>query len=183
MRGLAEAAARSGDGPAALVFATQAAAAWGDPAVVWTSVADALVSAGQTVDGLTAARTALDLAGPEVLPRALDVAIAASRALGRTAQADALFVARAQLAPRTKSDDAEARAALIAHEAQPTASTVAQLWVASRAQPRDVELRAALLAALATNDPRRATIESELVALAGDPDSERALAAVTALRR
>src|SRR5690606_29538493 len=114
----------------------------GDPAVVWASVARALVTAGQTVDGLTAARTALDLAGPEVLPHALDIAITASRALGRTAQADALFMARAQLAPRVKSEDADARAALIAHEAQPTASTVAQLWVASRTQPRDVELRA-----------------------------------------
>jgi hypothetical protein len=179
MRGLAEAAARTGDGSAALVFATQAAAAWGDPAVVWVGVASALVGSGQYVDGLTAARNALDLAGPEALPRALDVAIAASRALGRIAQADALIVQRARLAPRKRSD---VDGALAAHREQPTASTIARLWVESRAHPRDVELRAALIDALDLDDPRRATVIEELVVLAGDPDPDRALAAVGALR-
>ncbi|HEY5927121.1 MAG TPA: hypothetical protein VIV11_35780, partial [Kofleriaceae bacterium] len=183
VRGLAESAARGGDGPAALVFATQAAAAWGDPAVVWVAVASALVDAGQHVDGLYAARTTLDLAGPEVLPRALDVAVVASRALGRQAQADALLVQRTQLAPRTRTEDADARAALLAHREQPTAATTARLWVASRAQPRDVELRAALIEALDADDARRATVTAELVVLAGDPDPNRALAAVAALRR
>jgi tetratricopeptide (TPR) repeat protein len=183
VRGLAEATARGGDGTAALVFATQASAAWGDPAVVWAGVANALVGAGQHVDALTAARNAIDLAGPEVLPRAIDSAVAASRALGRTAQADALLVQRAQLAPRTKSDEADAHAALVAHREQPTAATAARLWVASRAHPRDVEVRAALVGALEADDPRRATVTEELVALAADPDPERALAAVAALRR
>jgi len=182
VRGLAEASARGGDGPAALVFATQASAGWGDPAVVWAAVAAALLDGNQPVDALTAARNAIDLAGPEVLPRALDTAIAASRVLGRGAQADALLVQQAQLAPRTKLDEADARAALVAHREQPTASTVARLWVASRAHPRDVELRAALVAALDVGDPRRATVIDELVVLAGDPDPDRGLAAVAALR-
>ena len=184
VRGLAEAAARGGDGPAALVFATRAAAAWGDPAVVWTSAARALVDSGQQVDGLTAARNALDLAGPEVLPDALDVAIAASLALGRQAQADALRVQRAQLAPlgtRAHTVDADVVTALAAHRERPTAGTVARLWVVSRTYPRDVEARAALVGALAPDDARRATVIAELVALAGDRDPRRALAAVGAL--
>jgi hypothetical protein len=183
VRGLAETVARGGDSSAALVFATQAAAASGDPAVVWAAVARALARAGQQADALTASRSALDLAGPEVLPAALDVAIAASRALGRNAQADALAVQRAQVAPRTKADDAEAQLALAAHREQPTASTIARLWVASRAYPGSVELRAALLDALDADDPRLATVTAELIALAGDPDAERAFAAVTALGR
>jgi hypothetical protein len=183
VRGLAEATARGGDGAAALVFATQAAAAWGDPAVVWAAVADALLASGQYVDALAAARSAIDLAGPEVLPRALDVAIAASRGLRRNAQADALLVQRAQLGPRSKTADADAQAALVAHREQPTASTIASLWVASRAHPRDIELRAALIDALDADDPRRATVTAELVTLAADPDQDRAFAAVSALRR
>jgi hypothetical protein len=183
VRGLAEAAARTGDGPAALVFATQAAAAWGDPAIVWASVARALVDAGQLVDGLTAARTAIDLAGPDVLPHALDVAAVASRALRRPQQADALLAQYARVASRARAEDVEARAALLAHRAQPTASTVARLWVASRAALRDVDVRAALVATLDADDPRRATVVAELLALVADPDSERALAAAAALRR
>ncbi len=183
VRGLAEATGRAGDGAAALVFATQAAAAWGDPAVVWTAVARALVDGNQPVEALTAARSAIDLAGPEVLPAALDIAIDASRVLGRTPQLDALRAQRAGLASRGRAGDADARAALAAHREQPTASTVAALWVASRANPRNVELRAALIDALDADDPRHATVAAELVALAGDSDPERALAAVAALRR
>ncbi|HEY5952705.1 MAG TPA: hypothetical protein VIV40_44705, partial [Kofleriaceae bacterium] len=183
VRGLAETAARTGDGPAALVFATQAAAASGDPAVDWVGVASALVDAGQYVDALTAARSAIDLAGPEVLPRALDLAIAASQAVGRQAQADALLAQRARLTPRGETGDAEPRAALLAHREQPSASTVARLWVASRAHPRDVELRVALVDGLDADDPRRETVIGELVTLAGDSDATRALAAVNALRR
>jgi hypothetical protein len=82
-----------------------------------------------------------------------------------------------------KTEDADARAALAAHREQPTASTAARLWVVSRAQPRDVDLRVALLEALDPDDPRRATVIAELVALAGDPDPDRAFSAVTALRR
>jgi tetratricopeptide (TPR) repeat protein len=192
MRGLAETTARAGDGSAALVFATHAAAASGDPAVVWAAIARALVRSGQHVEALTAARSAIDLAGPEVLPHALDVAVAASRALGRAAQADALTMQRARLdrtATTPAAPDAppapatEAQAALAAHREEPTASTIARLWVASRAAPRDIELRAALLDALEPDDPRHATITTELISLAGDPDPDRAFAAVTALRR
>ncbi|HUS32911.1 MAG TPA: hypothetical protein VMZ53_30625, partial [Kofleriaceae bacterium] len=182
MRGLAEAAAYTGDGPAALVFATTAAASSGDPAIVWAAVAADLVAANQLPDSLTASRNALDLAGPDVLPAALDTAIASSRALGRTQQADALLLQRAQLAPRKRSDDTEVLAALAAHRERPTASTAANLWVASRALPRDVESRAVLLDALDADDPRRETIRDELLLLAGDPDPARALAAAHALR-
>jgi hypothetical protein len=198
VRGLAEAAARGGDGPAALVYGTQAAAAWGDPAVVWTGVARALLAGEQSVDALTAASNALDLAGPEALSDALEVAIAASRALGRAAQVDRLQAKRARFESFVRggtdatqatahedaaSGDAEVQAALAAHRARPTAATTAQLWVLSRARPRDVELRAALIGALDGEDPRRATIVHELVELAGDPDPQRALAAIAALPR
>jgi len=182
MRGLAESAAHTGDGPAAIVFAITAAASSGDPAVVWAAVADDLVDANQLHDALTASRSALDLAGPDVLPHALDTAIAASRALGRTQQADAMLVQRAQLAPRKRNDDTEVRAALAAHREHPTASTVAGLWVASRALPRDIESRAVLLAELEADDPRRQVVIDELLLLAGDPDPARALAATLALR-
>jgi tetratricopeptide (TPR) repeat protein len=181
VRGLAEAAARTGDGPAALVFATQAAAAWGDPAVVWISVGAALEQVGQHVDALTAARSALDLAGPDLVPRAADVAIAASRALGRTAQVDALFLRRERFDLRAPAAPTDPAAVLLAYRALPTAGTLARMWVASRAHPAAVELRGVLLGALPDDDPRRATIVAELVALAGDPDPDRALAAVQAL--
>jgi hypothetical protein len=181
-RGLAEAMARGGDAPAALVVGTASAAASGDPAVVWVAVAEALVDSGHYVEALTAARSALDLAGPEVLPKALDAAITASRRLGRAAQADQMLVERAQLVPRKPTDESEAKAALDAHHAAPTASTVARLWVVSRTHPRDVELRAVLLDSIEADDARRAVLVNELVAIAGDPDPDRALAAVAALR-
>ena len=182
-RGLAEATAHTGDGPAAIVFATTAAASSGDPAVVWAGVAAALFEANRFPDALTASRSALDLAGPDVLPAALDTAIAASRAAGRTQQADAMLVQRAQLAPRTKTPDGttELRAALAAHHDQPTAATAARLWVASRTVPRDVESRAVLLGELDADDPRRPIIVDELLQLAGDPDPARARAAALAV--
>jgi hypothetical protein len=186
-RGLAEAAARAADGPAANVFATQAGAASGDPAVSWNAVGFALLSATQYVDALTAARTAIDLAGPDELARSLDLAIACSRALGRDDQVGALGVQRAQLtlalAPfGSTPEESDALAALAAHGARPSAITEARLWVASRAHPRDVALRAALLDGLDTDDSRRVAVIRELVELAGDPMNERALAAVGALR-
>lgn len=181
-RGLADAIARTGEGPAAHVIGTQAAAAWGDPAVVWNGVAAALLDAKQYVDALAAAHNALELAGPDELPRSLDLAIEASRALGRTAQADAMVLQRAQLAPRGRAVDADALAALAEHRANPTASTAAQLWVASRRHPRDVDLRVALVAALDVDDPRRATVVTELIELTGDDDPLRAYAAARALR-
>src|SRR5690606_4190457 len=124
------------------------------PAVIWNAVCAALLSAQQHVDALTAARTALDLAGPDELPRSLDLALELSKILGRTAQADALGVQRAQLANTLAPQGSESLAALAEHRANPTAVTVAGLWVASRSHPRDAELRAALLAALEPDDAR-----------------------------
>jgi len=180
-RGLADAIGRTGEGPAAHVVAIAAAAASGDPAVVWNGVAAALLDANKPVDALSAARDALELAGPDELPRALDLAIEASRALGRTAQADAMVLQRAQLAPRGRAIDADALAALAEHRANPTASSTAELWVVSRRHPRDIDLRVALLAALDVDDPRRSTVVAELVDLTGDDDPVRAYTAVTAL--
>ncbi len=182
-RGLAEAAARAGDGPAAIVFATAAAAGWGDPAIVWSSTARALDDAGLHVDALEAARSAIDLAGPEAITSALEVAIAASRALGRTSQVDTLTTQRDLVSPRvTHGDPTDPVAALAAYRETPGADTIARMWVASRAHPRELELRIALRSALAADDPRRPALEAELIALADDPDPERALAAVLALR-
>jgi hypothetical protein len=183
LRGLAEATARTGDGPAALVFATTAAAASGDPAVVWTAVSAALLESGQLVDALTAARSALDLAGPNELPRALDLAIELSRLLGRDTQADAMRVQRALLAHAPTERDAEVLAALAEHRTAADASTAARLWAVSRQHPRTLELRVELVAVLDDDDPRRRAVADELVELAGEPSTARALAAVRALRR
>jgi hypothetical protein len=186
LRGLAEAEARGGDGDAALVTATSGAAASGDPAVVWTAVARALAGSGRYVHALDAARSAIDLAGPETVAAALEVAIAASRALGRDAQVQALAAQRAHVAPAGGGlgdrDPTDAVAALEAHRRHPGTETVAQLWVASRWNQRDVELRAALIAALPAGDPRRAVIAGELVDLAGGADRELGRAAAAALR-
>ena len=73
--GYAEAAAaRAGDGDAALVVATGAAASSGDPAVVWIDVARALLRGNRTIDASTALRSAVDLAGANTLPDALELA-------------------------------------------------------------------------------------------------------------
>ena len=77
----------------------------------------------------------------------------------------------------TDADEASADLARVA-----TAATVARAWVASRWNPRDVAIRAALLAAIDADDPRRGSLVTELVALAGDADPQRALAAARALR-
>lgn len=184
--GLADAAARANDPDAALVHATTAAAAWGDPAIAWIQLARILEGVGEHVHALEAARSALDLAGRDDLAAALEVAIAASRALGRAEQADALAARRAQLAPATSpvrdGDPTDAAAALAAYHAQPGSSTQARLWVASRWNPRDVASRAALLASIGRDDPRRAVLATELVGLAGDRDPSIGRAAVAALR-
>jgi hypothetical protein len=184
LRGLAQAQALQGDPDAALVSATSAAAASGDPAVVWITVARGLAAVGKYVHALDAARSAIDLAGPETLAAALEIAGATSRALGRDAQAAALDDQRARLAPphsHGERDPTDAAAALDAHRRGASGATIARLWVASRWNPRSVELRAALLAAIAPGDPRRAVVTGELVDLAGDRDPERRLAAVLAL--
>jgi tetratricopeptide (TPR) repeat protein len=186
VRGLAEAQAHQGDGDAALITATAAAAASGDPAVVWTAVARGLVSAGRYVHALDAARSAIDLSTPDTLELALDTAIEASRALDRDAQVAALTEQRTKIAQSrsgtSASDPTDARGALEAYRQQPTSSTIARMWVASRWNPRAVDLRSALLAATTTEDPRHAVIVSELVELAGDRDSAVRCAAVAALR-
>lgn len=193
LRGLARAAARAGDPDAALIHGTTAAAASGDPAVVWIELARALEGVREHVHALEAARSAIDLAGLDTLPAALDVAAAASLALGRTEQAAGFQRRRAQLGPapsagartdddRAAMDPTDATGALAAMQSSPSVSAIARLWVASRWSPRNVAVRAALLDAVAANDPRRTVLVSELVALAGDPDPEVGRAAVTALR-
>jgi tetratricopeptide (TPR) repeat protein len=175
-RGLAEAAARGGDGSAALVFATTGAAASGDPAVTWLAVARALDGATRPVDALVAARSAIDLAGPEVLPGALDVAISASRALGRDEQVGELAFLRARFpAPAVNP-------AVAAVREHPSADAIAGLWVAAHADPFDIDARRLLLDVLDADDPRRAALAAQLVGLARSSDDADALAAVFALR-
>ena len=176
-RGLALAAARGGDGPASAVFATAAAAAWGDPAAVWLDLARELERGGRHVDALAAARSAIELADADTLPPALDVAIAASQALGR-GQAVTLAAIRRRFPP----PPGDATEALAAIRALPTTVTIARAWVVSRDHPRDVALRGALVHALDADDPRRAAASAELVGLAGDPDGDLALGAVFGLR-
>ena len=185
--GLAEAMARANDPDAAMIQATTAAAASGDPAVIWVGLARALHGVGRHVHALEAARSAIDLAGPEMIGPALDVAIAASRALGRDAQVLALIERRRQVAApvhldRGVDDPTDATAALAAHARTPNVVGIARLWISSRWNPRDVALRAALLAAIAPDDPRRTTLVTELVALAGDRDPVVGRAAIAALR-
>jgi tetratricopeptide (TPR) repeat protein len=185
VRGLAVAQARQGDADAALVSATTAAAASGDPAVVWTAVARELEGAGKYVHALEAVRSAIDLAGPETLPAALDVAIAASHALGRDAQAEALAAQRARVVGRDEGHDGDptdGKAALAAYRERASGGTIARLWVASRWNRRDVALRAALYAATAPEDARHAVIAGELIEIAGDRDLDLGCAAVAALR-
>ena len=206
VRGLAEACARAGDPDAALVHGTTAAAASGDPAVVWIELARALADVGKHVHALEAARYAIDLAGADTIAPALEVAIASSRALGRDAQATELALRRATVAPAVATaaaepapptptpatptpaartadgDPTDARAALAASSAPPD-DAFDRLWIAARWNPRDVAVRARLLAAWSAPDaePRVAVIVRELVALASDRDSSIGRAAVGAL--
>ena len=185
LRSLALATARARDPDAALVHATTAAASSGDPALVWTALARALDNAGSHVHALEAARYAIELAGRDAIASALDAAISASLALGRTTQASALSARRATVAPPPtppRDDPTSTASALAAHRTRPTVATVARLWVASRWNPRSVSLRAALRAALAPDDPRFRILEAELLSLASDPDAALALTAVAALR-
>ncbi|HEX4454408.1 MAG TPA: hypothetical protein VH143_26285 [Kofleriaceae bacterium] len=189
--GLAEAIARAGDGDAALVAVAAGAAGSGDPAPVLVLVAHALLDAKRPIEALAAARSAIDLAGPEALAPALDVAIAASHVAKRDAQADSLLARRAKLAPPLAlavlpfDDPTDAGAALDALGHSPTAAAeAARAWVAAAWNPRDVGLRVALLGALPPGDPRKPTIVAELVELAGAPDGdfEAALRAARAVR-
>ena len=184
--GLAEAMARANDPDAALIYATSAAAASGDPAVVWLGVSRARDGVGKHVHALEAARSAIDLAGPDTIGPSLDAAISASRELGRDAQVLALIERRRQVplpvrVDRGTDDPTDAVAAIAAHERTPGVNNIARMWIASRWNPRDVAIRAELLDAIATDDPRRATLLTELVTLAADRDSAIARAALAAL--
>jgi hypothetical protein len=179
--------ARASDPDAAMINMTTAAAASGDPAVMWLALARALDGVGQHVHALEAARSAIDLAGPETIAPALDVAISASRALGRDEQVLALSERRHRLpapahAARAIDDPTDAASAIEAHRQAPGVVNIARMWIASRWNPRNVEIRAALLGAIASDDPRRATIVSELVVLAGDREPSIGRAALDALR-
>ena len=173
VQGLAIAAALGNDPDAAMIHATTAAAALGDPAYVWWIVARRLERVGQHVHALEAAHNAMELASVNTYSLALDVALAASRALGRDGQV-ADLIDRRRLAPRPVDvdrgvdDPTDAVAALAAYRRTPGTVNVARMWIASRWNPPDAEIRAALLDAIAPDDPRRATIVSELVALAVD---------------
>ncbi|HEX3763080.1 MAG TPA: hypothetical protein VHW23_30495, partial [Kofleriaceae bacterium] len=156
LRGLAGAQARQGDADAALITATSAAAASGDPAVVWIAIAQSLTGAGRHAQALDAARSAIDLAGPDALAPALDAAIAASRALGRDRQAAQLAARRARIARPGGGlgdrDPTDADAALDAYRTErsdggaASDAAIARLWTAARWNPRHVAIRAALLA-------------------------------------
>lgn len=200
--GLAAAQARGGDGDAALVTATMAAAASGDPAASWSVVAAALLSI-RPIKALDAARTAIELAGPDALPRALEIAIEASVALGRDEQVASLRARLAKVVPSSDpargtgtggaeainkvNDDTDPAVALLAlhasdRDAETRAAAISRAWTATRWNPRDVTLRIALRDALAPGEPQRVQLEAELAALAADPDADRGLAAVVALR-
>ncbi|MEO8550826.1 MAG: hypothetical protein ABI678_12660, partial [Kofleriaceae bacterium] len=179
--GYAAAAARAGDGDAALVGATGAAAASGDPAWTWLDIGRALLRGHRPTDAITTMRTAMELAGPNALAATLDLAIEASRQLGREAQADALAARRATLSPAPTGHAAQRIELAELGQHAPNASVLAATWVMTRADLGEIELRAALDAALERDDPRRATLELELVTLAADADPDRALAAALAL--
>ncbi|HET9989835.1 MAG TPA: hypothetical protein VFQ65_14985, partial [Kofleriaceae bacterium] len=179
--GYAAAAARAGDGDAALVIATGAAAASGDPAATWIDVARALLRGHRALDALTAMRTAMELAGANTLATTLDLAIEASRETGRADQAERLAAERARFTPAPLGHAAERVELAELRQRAPNASVLAAAWVATRGDPHDIELRAALLAALEHDDPRRETLVFELVMLAADRDPDRALAAALAL--
>lgn len=177
---LAEAMARGSDPDAAMVHGTVAAAASGDPARVWVSLAQVLVDSGREVHALEAARSAIDLAGPETIGSALEVAIAASRGLGRLDQARVLSARRQRWLGAPAAESVQGGEGPSVPPA--LAVALAQHWVTTRAHPRDADGRAALLALLERDDPRRATVIAELVALAGDPSPEVARRALAALR-
>jgi tetratricopeptide (TPR) repeat protein len=198
VRGLAEAVARAGDPDAAMVHGFAAAAAHGDPAVVWTQLSRSMHGVGNNQHAIEAARSAIDLASRDELAPALDAGIAASRGMGRAAQADALAARRAKLAApiaaavdadavdaeaalRADDDPTDARGAIAVYQQRSTAIAVARMWIASRWNPRDVAIRGVLLDAIALDDPRRALLVAELVSLAASPDDERGRAAIRVL--
>ncbi len=165
--GLARAQALGGDPDAALVHVTAAAAASGDPAVVLVIVARALLDGDAPGEALEILRTALELAGADDLPAAVEAAAQASDALGRPAQALALRAeyATAPTSPPSAVDDPTDAAAALA------SADVARLAVAARWHPRDtagLAARAALLERTPVDDPRHRVALVEVQALAVD---------------
>ena len=163
--GLATAQARGGDPDAALVHVTAAAAASGDPAVVFVVVARALLDGDAPGQALEILRTALELAGPDELPAVVEAAAQASAALGRSAQAQTLRQEYATWPASADVDDPTDPTGALA------SPDVARLAVAARWHPRDaagIAARAALLERTAVDDPRHRVALVELQALAID---------------
>lgn len=170
--GLAVAQAHGGDPDAALVHVTTAAAASGDPALTIVLAARALLDGDAPGQALEILRVALELAGPDVLPAAVDAAVAASEALGRPAQAAALraeypvsylAVHTADLAVELATDDPTDASAAV------RSGDVARLAVAARWHPADaagVAARAAIIARTPADDPRHRVALAELQGLA-----------------
>ena len=178
------ACARAGDGDAALLHLTEAAAGSGDASPMFTAAARALLDGGQPIHALEAARQAIDLAGPDAIGDALAAAAAASTAAGRTEQAARLVAERAALTGVGASDPddpTDAEAAVAAAGDRPGAVAIAALVVAARWSPRDVASRR-ILAGLPAADPRGRRARAELAALAREDDPAVARAALAALR-
>jgi hypothetical protein len=176
------------------VQATTAAAAWGDPAAAWIAVSHALEDLLAHPQALEAARYAIDLAGRDRMTDALEAAGVPSRELGRDSQAAVFEARRVRLLTGTLAypgptidamlpvgDNSDVREAIEAHLARPSATTTAHLWVISRAHPRDVAIRVTFLDAVDADDPRRAAVYAEVLALAGDPDERVGRAALSVL--
>jgi hypothetical protein len=151
-----------------MVAATTGTAASGDPAESWLAIARALDEAASYPVALDAARNAIDLATAETIDAALDIAIDASRALGRDTQVAQLENRHLESPHLYPDDPTDAFTALAAYRLAPSSGTLAHLWVASRWNPRDVASRGAILAGTDDGDPRHTAVVAELVALAGD---------------
>jgi tetratricopeptide (TPR) repeat protein len=171
---LALVAAHMGDGDAALVHLTRAAAASGDPAPVFVQGARALLAGDSAHNAIEAAKEAIDLAGPDAIADALTVAADASTAAGRAAQAAGLLARRDALVTPLLPDPADPTDAVAA------ARTPEALAIAARWNPRDVESRR-VLAALPDADPRAHRARRELIQIALDGDAGATYAALQAL--
>jgi hypothetical protein len=171
---LALVAAHMGDGDAALVHLTRAAAASGDPAPVFVLGARALLAGDRAHNAIEVAKEAIDLAGPDAIADALAVAADASTAAGRAAQAAALLARRDALVAPGLPDPADPTDAVAAPR------TADALAIAARWNPRDVESRR-VLAALPDADPRAHLARRELIQIALGDDAGATYAALQAL--
>jgi hypothetical protein len=185
---LALVTARSGDGDAALVHLTRAAAASGDPAPVLIAGGRALLEGGRDVLAIEVAHQAIELAGPDAIGDALSLAADASTAAGRNEQAATLRDRRARLIrPSTSdpSDPADAAAAVAATATRPPGPALDALAVAAQWNPWDVATRRLLISELPATDPRARLARYELSRIAAAPADlhpDAARAALAALR-